>query len=72
MSTIVRLSFSRVEAVNNTHALARQQLDVADYTLQNIMDELRTIMPGQFSAALRLAPFHATPAFGSANGRMAA
>jgi hypothetical protein len=72
VSAIVRLSFARVEAVNGSHALARQQLDVADYSLQSILDELRTIMPGQFPGTPKLVPIHATAAYGSAHARMAA
>jgi hypothetical protein len=72
VSAIVRLSFARIEAVNGTHALARQQLDVADYTLQSILDELRTIMPSQFQSTLKLAPVHASPGYGLAHARLAA
>jgi hypothetical protein len=43
---VVRLSAARVEAVNGCQSLARQQLDVADYTLQTMLDELRAVMPG--------------------------
>jgi hypothetical protein len=72
ISAIIRQSFTRVEAVNGTQALARQQLDVADYALQNIMDELRAIMPIQFPTALQLVPIHAAPVYGAAKSRLAA
>ena len=45
VSAVVQLSWARVEAVNGCQALARQQLDVAAYTLQALRDELRTVMP---------------------------
>lgn len=46
VSAVVQLSLTRVEAVNNTQSLARQQLDVADYALQAMMADLRIVMPG--------------------------
>jgi hypothetical protein len=52
LTAVVRQSFARIESVNGTQALARQQLDVADYTLQNIIDELRAVMPGQFPCGM--------------------
>jgi hypothetical protein len=45
VSAIVQLSLIRVERVSSTQTLARQQLDVADYTLQSMVAELRTVMP---------------------------
>jgi hypothetical protein len=76
VSTIVRISFARVEAVNGAQALARQQLDVADYALQLLLEELRIVMPGQFSGEfrgeLKLVPIHAAHAYGSPNARIAA
>jgi hypothetical protein len=72
VSAIIQQSFTRMEAVNDTQALARQQLDVADYALQNIMDELRAIMPGRFPVALKLRPIHVTPTQGAAPNRIAA
>jgi hypothetical protein len=50
VSAVVRTSFARVETVNGCHSLARQQLDVADYTLQTMLDELRAVMPGPLAS----------------------
>jgi hypothetical protein len=72
VSAIVRHSFTRVEAVNGMQALARQQLDVADYALQTLMDDLRVIMPGQFPTTLKLAPIPVASSYGAARARMAA
>jgi hypothetical protein len=72
VSTIVRTSFARIEAVNGYQAMARQQLDVADYALQSILDELRAVMPGQFPAALKLAPIHVVQPYVSASAQRAA
>ena len=46
VAAVVQLSWTRVERVNSTQALARQQLDVADYTLQAMIADLCTVMPG--------------------------
>jgi hypothetical protein len=48
---VVELSLTRTEAVSGYQAQARQQLDVADYTLQSLLEELRTVMPHQFNTA---------------------
>jgi hypothetical protein len=76
LTAVVRQSFARVETVNSTQALARQQLDVADYTLHNIIEELRAVMPGQFPRMVlgtaRLVPIQLQPANCAAGARFAA
>lgn len=51
VAAVVQLSWTRVERVNSTQALARQQLDVADYTLQAMIADLCTVMPAMRLAA---------------------
>ena len=45
VAAIVQLSLSRVDRVNSTQSLARQQLDVAEYALQAMIEDLQTVMP---------------------------
>jgi hypothetical protein len=74
VSAIVQVSFLRVKSVNGCQALARQQLDVADYALQAILNDLRAVMPGQFAGPqfVTLAPANRAATYPMAHARIAA
>jgi hypothetical protein len=67
VSAVVQQSFARLEAVKGCQALAQQQLDVADYVLQALVDELRAVMPDQFPCQPALSP--RGPQYAFANAR---